>query len=105
MQLAVDVGDVHQRDVADGIEPQQLGLREPLLRESLRDQPAGTSAAVAAATWRNSRLEIISAPRIAHRRARMPKGALVRGANGHGGRLSAQGCVTRAATAAATRSS
>ena len=33
-------------------------LRQALLREA-RVQPPGTSAAVAAATWRNSRLEII----------------------------------------------
>ena len=38
-QLAVDVGDVDQRDVADGVEAQQFGLREPLLRKGAR--PAG----------------------------------------------------------------
>ena len=32
----MNVGDVDQRDVADRIEAQKLGLRQPLLREGAR---------------------------------------------------------------------
>ena len=35
-QLAVDVGDVQQRHVADRLEFQKIGLRQPLLRETAR---------------------------------------------------------------------
>ena len=34
LKLAVDVGDVQQRDIAERIELQQLGLAQPLLRHS-----------------------------------------------------------------------
>ena len=38
-KLAVDVGDMHQRDVAERLEAQQVGLGQALLREGAR--PAG----------------------------------------------------------------
>ncbi len=38
-QLAVDIGDMEEGDVADGREGEEFGLRETLLRESAR--PAG----------------------------------------------------------------
>ena len=35
-ELGVDVGDMDERDVAERLEAQQLGLRQPLLREGAR---------------------------------------------------------------------
>ena len=37
-ELGMDVGDVHQRDISEWLEPQQVGLRQPLLGE--RGRPA-----------------------------------------------------------------
>ena len=44
-----------------GVETQQVGLRQALLREARATSRPAASAAVAAATWMNSRLEIILA--------------------------------------------
>ena len=35
-ELRVDVGEVHQRDIADRLEAQQIGLGQSLLRETAR---------------------------------------------------------------------
>ena len=71
MSWRVNVGDVDQRDVAERLEAQQFGLGQPLLREGARPAGRAASAAVAAATWRKSRLEIIHALRgIAQKRGR-----------------------------------
>ena len=53
-ELRMEVSDVHERHVADGLEGKQVRLAQPLLREGARPT-AGTIAAVAAAISRNSR--------------------------------------------------
>ena len=49
-QLAVDVGDVQQRDIAERVEFEQFGFAQPLLRHRAREAAAAASAAVAAPT-------------------------------------------------------
>ena len=51
-QLAVDIGDMQQRDIAERVELQQFGFAQALLRHGAREAAAaGVSAAVAAPTW------------------------------------------------------
>ena len=40
-QLAMDVGDMQQRDIAERIELQQFGFAQPLLRHGARETAAG----------------------------------------------------------------
>ena len=56
---------MQQRDVAERLEAQQFGLRQPLLREARASSRPAARAAVAAATWMNSRREIMRVLRAA----------------------------------------